>query len=338
MLLSRDDFRNAVFARDNNKCVFCDELAVDAHHIIERRLFKDGGYYVDNGASVCEFHHLECEKTNISVEEVREACNIYNVILPEHLYSDQIYDKWGNIILPDGMRLKGELFYDVSVQKILKDKLSLFIEKIKYPRTYHLPWSENLTSDDRMMPDISFFNGKRVIVTEKMDGENTSLYKKYFHARSVSSRSHESQNWVKQFWGNISFEIPDGWRICGENLYAKHSIKYEQLETYFMGFSIWNDKNICLSWDETLEWFELLDIKSVPVLYDGVFNESKIKALWSNSKWDIMEGYVIRVADSFDYKDFRNSVGKYVRKNHVQTIKHWKYGQQMEVNKLKGMN
>lgn len=42
-LLTRDNFREAVFARDNNTCVFCSLPAKDAHHIIERRLWKDGG-------------------------------------------------------------------------------------------------------------------------------------------------------------------------------------------------------------------------------------------------------------------------------------------------------
>ena len=78
-LLSRKDFRESVFKRDGFKCVFCEEKAQDAHHIMERRLFNDGGYYLDNGASVCEEHHLKCEMTLISPQEVREACNITNI-------------------------------------------------------------------------------------------------------------------------------------------------------------------------------------------------------------------------------------------------------------------
>ena len=43
-LLTRDEFREGVFARDHNNCVICGEPAADAHHIVERRLFSDGGY------------------------------------------------------------------------------------------------------------------------------------------------------------------------------------------------------------------------------------------------------------------------------------------------------
>jgi hypothetical protein len=119
ILLTRDAFREAVFARDEHRCVFCGKPAVDAHHILERRLWPDGGYYRDNGASVCGDHHMRCETTEVPTEDVRAACAITKVLLPPHLYADQPYDKWGNPILPNGQRLKGELFHDESVQKVL---------------------------------------------------------------------------------------------------------------------------------------------------------------------------------------------------------------------------
>jgi 5-methylcytosine-specific restriction endonuclease McrA len=61
-LLTREQYKNAVFKRDNHTCIFCDLPAVDAHHILDRKLFADGGYYLSNGASVCEQHHWDCEK------------------------------------------------------------------------------------------------------------------------------------------------------------------------------------------------------------------------------------------------------------------------------------
>jgi hypothetical protein len=98
-LLTRDAFREGVFKRDNHRCVICGARALDAHHIIERRLFADGGYYLDNGASVCEEHHLLCEMTVLTVDQVREACGIRRIVVPQHLYPDQAYDKWGNPVL-----------------------------------------------------------------------------------------------------------------------------------------------------------------------------------------------------------------------------------------------
>lgn len=322
VLLSRENFRNQVFKRDHHTCVFCDKLAQDAHHILERRLWSDGGYYLDNGASVCEEHHLACERTDISVEDVRQACGITQAIIPPQLFMDESYDKWGNPVLPNGQRLRGELFHDESVQKILADKLPQFTSWIKYPKTLHLPWSPGLTDGDKVIPSLSSFEGKKVIVTEKMDGENTTLYRGYMHARSLDSRNHPSRNWVRQFHAGISEDIPDHWRVCGENLYATHSIRYESLPSYFLGFSIWDEYNRCLPWNETVEWFNLIGIISVPVLYEGPFDTNVIRSLWKGSG----EGYVVRLAEGFTYAQFHRSVAKYVRKNHVQTDQHWAQG------------
>ncbi|MCB1712119.1 MAG: RNA ligase family protein [Candidatus Riesia sp.] len=331
MLLSRTEFKEHVFNRDNNKCVFCGEPAIDAHHIMDRKLFQgkveQGGYFLSNGASICAEHHMLCENTSISVEEVRKACGIKEVVLPEHLTVDETYDKWGNIILSNGLRLRGELFYDDGFQNILK-KYNLehfFTEYVKYPRTFHAPWSPGCTSDDKKHPNMKQFVGKRVIVTEKLDGENSSLYNDKYHARSIDTDNHLSRSWIRQFHASIKYDIPKGYRICGENLFAKHSIEYNNLLSYFYGFSIWNEQNICLSWDDTMEWFSLLGITPVPILYDGIYDENLIKLLWNETKHDTMEGYVIRVAESFSYNSFINNVAKFVRTNHVQTDNHWKH-------------
>jgi len=62
----RENFRTVVFTRDHNKCVFCDKQAVDAHHITDREEMPNGGYILENGISVCEEHHLMCEKFHIT--------------------------------------------------------------------------------------------------------------------------------------------------------------------------------------------------------------------------------------------------------------------------------
>jgi len=102
-----------------------------------------------------------------------------------------------------------------------------------------------------------------------------------------------------------------------------------------MGFSIWNDTNSCLSWDETTEWFNLMGIQSVPVIYDGIFDEGLTRSIYNAQRWNTMEGYVIRVAEEIKYSEFKKKVAKFVRKGHVQTAKHWMYGQPVEKNHLK---
>lgn len=193
--------------------------------------------------------------------------------------------------------------------------------RYKYPRTRHLPWSPGASHDDLIAEEVEAFAGQRVIVTEKMDGENTSLYRDHSHARSLDSRHHPSRNWVKGLHGSIAHEIPEGWRVCGENLYARHSVAYDSLPSYFMLFSVWNADNRCLDWDSTLEWAELLGLEAVPVLYDGVFDPQWLREL--ELDLERCEGYVVRLASSFSYAQFGASVAKWVRPNHVQTDQHW---------------
>lgn len=198
----------------------------------------------------------------------------------------------------------------------------------KYPRTAHFPWSEGATSDDKILKTLNGFVGRRVIVTEKMDGENTSLYRDTTHARSMDGRHHSSRDWVKSFWSDFAHDIPENWRVCGENLFARHSIEYTDLPSYFMGFSMWNDDNVCLSWDSTMDWFFLLGITPVPVLYDGIFDEKLIQGLYDPVRdRATREGYVVRIADSFSYSDFGNKVAKYVRARHVTSNEHWMHSE-----------
>lgn len=195
--------------------------------------------------------------------------------------------------------------------------------RVKYPRTYHLPWSEGISSDDRIITSLKQFESENVIVTEKMDGENTTMYSDYIHARSLDSRGGEDRAWVKNFWSSIRYKIPYGYRVCGENLWAKHSLSYDKLFSYFYGFGVWKE-NICLSWEETQLFFEEFGIVSVPVLYSGPWNEDIIRNLEKTMNFLHQEGYVVRVAREFSYNEFSTCVAKYVRKNHVTTDDHWR--------------
>lgn len=204
-------------------------------------------------------------------------------------------------------------------------------KRYKYPRTSHLPWSPGGTDDDLRTIDVQHFEGKEVLVTEKMDGENTTLYTDHLHARSLDSRHHPSRDWVKAMHSQIAHEIPKGWRICGENVYAKHAIAYDDLVSYFLAFSMWNEDNVCLPWDETIEWFEILNLSYPRIFYQGPWSSGKVQPLLVEV--NTTEGYVVRVKNSFQYEDFNTSVAKWVRKSHVQTGKHWMH-EQIIANKL----
>jgi len=199
------------------------------------------------------------------------------------------------------------------------------MDRIKYPRTYHVPWSPGATSDDKVLTGdqvAQMFAGREVVVTEKMDGENCSIYSDgYTHARSVASHSDPTRDWVKALAARLSTDIPHGWRTCGENLYAKHSLLYRSLRSYFYLFGIYDGENVCLSWQDTVLWAGLLGLEVVPILYRGIWGEKHIRNLWTGASacGDEGEGYVIRLAGNFHLDHFTMSVVKWVRPNHVRT-------------------
>lgn len=196
--------------------------------------------------------------------------------------------------------------------------------RIKYPRTMHLHWSPGMTSDDKKIKSYNGFLGRTVVVTLKKDGENSTGYPDGgTHARSLDSQHHSSRDWFKRFWAERAYILPQGWRICGENLYARHSVAYTDLPSYFMGFSIWNEHNVALSWDDTLMWFEELGVAPVEEIYRGPFDVAAIEKLTKSLDINREEGIVVRVVDEIPYDQFDQLVAKWVRKGHVQTEDHW---------------
>lgn len=207
----------------------------------------------------------------------------------------------------------------------------------KYPRTYHVPWSPGATSDDKRLPENWFkeygWEGASIVITEKMDGENTCLT----HT-DVFSRSHAAPTrspWSKNLWGSdgllwkVKDKIGENELVYGENLYGEHSIHYDKLDDYFFMFAL-RDEDYWYSWDEVEFMASILNVPTVPVLWRGIVKtEGELRSLVSKlvsepSKFGKeKEGVVIRKTNWFHTDDFTKNVCKYVRANHVQTDEHW---------------
>ena len=68
-----------------------------------------------------------------------------------------------------------------------------------------------------------------------------------------------------------STKIPCGYTIFGEWLYAKHTIFYDNLPDYWLGFDIFNGKEFIFLTDEWSNIVDELDLWSVPKLELGLF-------------------------------------------------------------------
>jgi len=322
ILLSRDDFRESVFERDGHKCVMCKKPAVDAHHIFDRKLFPDGGYYLSNGSSLCQECHIEAENCDISVEEIRHAAGITNIILPPGLKKGIVYDKFGQEV-------------DESVRSR------------KFGRLYHFPWSPGAKNDDRI--NFNYWSDlqkmDKAIILSKLDGENNCLSKYGVFARShgATTESKWTQD-IRQRWQYMKNDLGD-LQIFLENLYGMHSICYPNIDSHYYVFSV-RIQGKCLSWEETKFYAQLYDFPTVPeleIIHPKSFTEESFKEKILNycnqpevfGSVDIVdykpvydsptnrEGVVIHNYDEYLLRDFEHNCYKWVRKSHVGTDAHW---------------
>ena len=209
---------------------------------------------------------------------------------------------------------------------------------MKYPRTYHLPFSPGATKDDKRLSGdwFSQYKGKAVVITEKMDGENTCMTKYDVFARSHGAPTRSP--WSINLWGQdglywkVKDLIGENEEVFGENLYGEHSIHYDKLTSYFYMFAVLrnDDFPVWYAWDDVVLMSEVLHVPTVPVLWRGVFDdeielEAKVNELMlePSTFGKTKEGIVMRVADEFPLVEFSNNVCKWVRPNHVQTDEHW---------------
>lgn len=110
-LLSREEFKHWTFTQMSGRCCCpgCSTPAVDAHHIMDRKLWSDGGYYLSNGAALCADCHLKAERGEYTPKQMFEFMHISqeDILIPqtlsevlsreeyiELLFSEQL-DKWG---------------------------------------------------------------------------------------------------------------------------------------------------------------------------------------------------------------------------------------------------
>lgn len=199
---------------------------------------------------------------------------------------------------------------------------------MKYGRTYHFPFSPGTTSDDKIQHDWEELLLNELVMTEKLDGENTCLKKSGFYARSHSAPT--TNPWARNMrtiWDRVNKALGH-LEVFGENLYGVHSIEYTKLEHFFHIFAI-RDENTWLAWHEVKMYAEMLDLPVVPEIKIKHFTKEEIKKEIQENllKGSILggecEGFVFRNSNSFKNESFAKNVLKYVRKNHVKTDEHW---------------
>ena len=198
------------------------------------------------------------------------------------------------------------------------------MQKIKFPRTPHLPFSGSIGSDDLRIKDLSQFYGKDIIITEKMDGENISIYKDGWHARSLGSKHKDYHSYLQnKILPQIQAKLESNLRLVGEYLYKRHTIPYDDLEGFFELFAAVyaRDKGFEVQpWTFVQFCSGVLDIPTVPeLIYIKKFSQKDEKVLYdlvNSFERNGLEGFVIRNAARFPLEKWSENVAKYVRKGY----------------------
>lgn len=197
---------------------------------------------------------------------------------------------------------------------------------IKFPRTPHLPWS-NASADDILSAGDFRIPGK-IVVTEKLDGENTTIGRDCLYARSTDKYTrHTSRQVMSKIAAEIQHSLPPDIFIIGENLYATHSIRYTELPGYFVVFAVRNNVEF-FSWEETEKIARRLNLPIAPVLYTGKYSEDEVKKCFTGRSMygPEAEGYVVRYSGRISIGHYGKYAAKYVRPGHVkENSKHWRF-------------
>lgn len=211
------------------------------------------------------------------------------------------------------------------------------VDFFKFPSTPHLAALPGVdVRDDKVLSESerNEFLRHDLVVEEKVDGANLGISFDADGAIRAQNRGAYLQlpgsgQWKKlgqwlAIRTDVLFENLSGrYILFGEWCYAQHSVFYDRLPDWFLGFDLY-DKQIgrFLSSARRDEAFRKIGIAQVPVIARGCFTYPDLKKLLSKSKLtgQPAEGLYLR----FDQGDWLGQRAKLVRPTFIQSVEqHW---------------
>jgi len=159
----------------------------------------------------------------------------------------------------------------------------------KYPRTRHIEGSR-LQPGDEDLGAVCFkqLAGRHLVIEEKMDGANAGIRFDSGGKLLLQSRGHYLtgggrerhfdlfKQWAHAHADALRSALGNRYVLYGEWLYAKHTVFYDDLPSYFMEFDVLD--TVDGSFLDTPRRAELLrgiPVTSVRVLFTGTLNRAK---------------------------------------------------------------
>jgi len=207
----------------------------------------------------------------------------------------------------------------------------------KFPSTPHLATSAGVNiRDDKVLSksERDEFLQHDLVVEEKVDGANLGISFGSECNIRVQNRGAYLQlpepgqwkklkEWITSRTDALFDHISDRYILFGEWCYAWHSVFYDNLPDWFLGFDIYDKQSgRFLSSTRRDEIFKMIRITPVPKIAEGRFTYPEIKKLLSQSKLTDQpaEGIYLR----FDQNDWLSQRTKLVRPAFIQSVEqHW---------------
>jgi ATP-dependent RNA circularization protein (DNA/RNA ligase family) len=210
-------------------------------------------------------------------------------------------------------------------------------EIYKFPVTPHLAvLGKTIIRDDKVMSrqEREEFLNHELVVEEKVDGANLGISFDNCGTLKCQNRGAYLEapftgQWKKlPAWLSPKADLfldvlNDQYILFGEWLYAQHSVYYDQLPDWFLGFDIFDKhERKFFSSQRRDSMFQRLGIFQTPFMARGHFSIQTLSALFSKSliSEEPSEGLYLR----YDDGDWLRQRAKLVRPKFVQSIeRHW---------------
>lgn len=211
----------------------------------------------------------------------------------------------------------------------------------RFPHTPHLVWlGEGSTRVDKALTDeeAAAFIAREVVVEEKIDGANLGLSTdedcnlraqnrgSWLSKDNAPPQFHSLWSWLAPRREGLLEALWPNLVLFGEWCVAVHSVKYDALPDWFLGFDVF-DRAAGRYWSTVRrdKLLRQLRLHGVPLLTRGHFKVAELMAQMAISRVgaDPMEGVYVRA----ESEQWLRSRAKLVRAEFVQAINsHWSRG------------
>ncbi|GFI08789.1 MAG: RNA ligase family protein [Lachnospiraceae bacterium] len=206
----------------------------------------------------------------------------------------------------------------------------------KFPSTPYIESKKDKVRKDKILSGkkVEQLLSQEVYVEEKIDGANLGISfggdgKLLFQNRgSILYPPLEGQwaileKWVEKYEEAMFEYLADRYILFGEWCYVTHSIYYDSLPDWFVGFDVFDKKSYrFLSVKNRNQIMKQIGICFVPALGQGIFKIEQLKGFFGKSQYSssYCEGIYLR-QDEGEFLKYR---AKLVREDFQQRIEeHW---------------